>query len=874
VPAKLASLHESDEMPGAFPGSPNDQDTPTVPSKRIKTVELPKDATPKSAAPIEVPTEEMHPKHIHQSTVKPREEARWLGFSNMVPATEPPRRNNTLVESQATPSRTTSKPENAFKSPEFSFTFRREQSLELSPEAKQLMEEKRAEALRIKGQMKSNGEAAQLLGGAFDRKIAQPKTKKSRFSELHDAAFKKMDSIANHASAYRKDPTRLAAPATTSKIPAQTPSKSLKRSPSKAELDNAEATPSKTVPRASSKTNIFQSGGQLNRAPSMKSLRDQTTEEASPAKRVKRVEIKEASSSRPTSSSSGSSHKQPAQPSTPQHLKDSRQQPSYPNLAALSTPTQSSLARASSAKSAKVTSKIPAPSLVRSPSKPDLAQPGLIRSPSKPDLTHPSVKSPEDTTALMARSPVKGGPFASNHAAVPSKLNTLEPSAKTENDSAPLLSRSPAKGGLFSRMSAAVAASGNTMEEKPKALMDAALARTPAKSAIGRSSRPEQDHSPSPQKKEPQAPLLARSPLKISVAKSAVVEEDDVKQSSIPLLSQSPSKASQNQNPFATAATQSPVKSTGGSLIGRFNLLRSSPIKSILRTPQRLYSNDPSKIAAGTHFATPPKLGGEKHHGPAPATAPVRKHVDFSSSTKDPDALKNINSSDESSSPAAEDVPSAPEVEVTADYPTLPTVFSPVVNPTPDRRRQTIAPGDFTFRAGDGISFGTSALAPPASGARGSTIRHVSAEPDMIPSTIAASQKKRKFDFENKININPAELSPTVTPGSKKRKFIFENNAIAAKAAEPASTSDKENGGSDAVDDEGESRGKKRVKSAAPASKVAPPKPAQKTASRMPTLGVKPKAGAAGAPKEEKKKSSASISMARLNALAMPKRRG
>jgi hypothetical protein len=42
----------------------------------------------------------------------------------------------------------------------------------------------------------------------------------------------------------------------------------------------------------------------------------------------------------------------------------------------------------------------------------------------------------------------------------------------------------------------------------------------------------------------------------------------------------------------------------------------------------------------------------------------------------------------------------------------------------------------------------------------------------------------------------------------------------------------------------------------------------------MPTLGVKPKAGVAGASKDEKKKSSTSISMARLNALAMPKRRG
>lgn len=362
----------------------------------------------------------------------------------------------------------------------------------------------------------------------------------------------------------------------------------------------------------------------------------------------------------------------------------------------------------------------------------------------------------------------------------------------------------------------------------------------------------------------------------MSVAKSAGVEEDAEKKSSIPLLSQSPSKASQNYNPFAAEATQSPEKKTGGSLIGRFNLLRQSPIKSILRTPQRLYSNDPSKIAAGTHFATPPKLGGSKdlkHHGQVPATAPVRKHVDFSSSTKDPDALKNITSSDDSSSPPADDVTSAPKEEATADYPKLPNIFSPVANPTPDRRRQTIAPGDFTFRAGDSISFGPSSLAPQASGTRPATIRHVSAEPDMIPSTIAASQKKRKFDFENKINLNPAELSPTVTPGSKKRKFTFENDAI-AKAAEPVSTSDKENGGSDAAEDEGETRGKKRVKSTAPPTKVAPPKPAQKTASRMPTLGVKPKAGAAGPAKDEKKKSSTSISMARLNALAMPKRRG
>jgi len=856
-------------MPGAFPGSPIEQDTPTQPSKRSRMTEA---ATPVSAAPIQAPTEEMHPKHLHQSTAKPREEARWLGFSNMPPATEPPKRNAKHVEAQATPSRTT-KQENAFKSPDFTFTFRREQSLELSPEAKQLMDEKRAEALLIKEQMRSIGEAAQMSGDAFGRKIAQPKGKKSRFSELHDAQFQKMDSIAGHASAYRKDPSRLAAQTPGSKVPVQTPSKSLKRSPSKAELDKNEATPSRTIPRTTSKPNLAQPASQLRRAPSMKNLREPATEDATPAKRVKRTETQDVSNARPSSSSSDK-----ALLSTPQHIKDSRQQPSYPDLTHLATPTQSSLARAGSVKSTKVTSKIPGPSLVRSPS--------------KPTLVEPSKDSPKPATNLMARSPVKAGIFGNSSS--PSKPATSGSGKEDHEDRMPLLSRSPTKSGLFSHTHTAVDMSSGALEEKPKSMMDAALARTPAKAGIHKHARLDQDNSPSPQKKEPQAPLLARSPLKMSVSKAPEAEQPtSQKQSSIPLLSQSPSKASQSNNPFTSAVEQTPnVKSTGSNLFGRFNMLRGSPIKSILRTPQRLYSNDPSKIAAGTHFSTPPKHGDTKNSkepGPPPATAPVRKRVDFSSSTKDHDAIKMDISSDEPSSPVEDEATSTVPAAGTANYPTLPTIFSPVVNPTPERRRQTVAPGDFTFRAGDGILFGDR-LAPPASAKAASSIRHVSAEPDIVPSTVAASQKKRKFDFENKMNANPAELSPTVTPGSKKRKFAFENNAI-AKTAEVASASDKENGGEEEVEDEDSSRPAKRVKSAAAttskvaakSSKSAAPKPAPKKASRMPTLGVKPKAGSAGAtaaaaaaaaPKEEKKKSTASITMARLNALAMPKRRG
>ena len=41
-----------------------------------------------------------------------------------------------------------------------------------------------------------------------ERKKAVPKGKMTRFSDVHVQQFKKMDSIANHASAFRADPSR------------------------------------------------------------------------------------------------------------------------------------------------------------------------------------------------------------------------------------------------------------------------------------------------------------------------------------------------------------------------------------------------------------------------------------------------------------------------------------------------------------------------------------------------------------------------------------------------------------------------------------------------------------------------------------------
>ncbi|KAK6439816.1 hypothetical protein LTR95_003975 [Oleoguttula sp. CCFEE 5521] len=223
VPARLASVHESDEMPGSFPDSPSEIASPSIPTKRIKVADDSGCQTPRFASPIQPTAEEMHPRLHHETTVKPREEARWLGFSKMAPATEPVRRENKLAAPDMTPSRTTVNL-SASKSPRYHLTFRREQSLELSPEAKKLMVEKRAEALKIKEQMKATGEGAMLFD-ATGRKLATPRSKKGRYSDIHAAQFQKMDSIAAHASAYRKDPTRTTATTPESKSATHEPTK-------------------------------------------------------------------------------------------------------------------------------------------------------------------------------------------------------------------------------------------------------------------------------------------------------------------------------------------------------------------------------------------------------------------------------------------------------------------------------------------------------------------------------------------------------------------------------------------------------------------------------------------------------------------------
>ncbi|KAK6426146.1 hypothetical protein LTR95_016154 [Oleoguttula sp. CCFEE 5521] len=807
VPARLASLHESDEMPGSFPDSPSEINSPSIPTKRIKVADDCGCQTPKFASPIQLTAEEMHPQLHHETTVKPREEARWLGFSKMAPATEPVRRENKLAAPDMTPSRTSVNP-NAFKSPDYQFTFRREQSLELSPEAKKLMVEKRAEALKIKEQMKSTGEGASLFD-ATGRKVATPSSRKGRYSDVHAAQFQKMDSIAAHASAYRKDPTRTTAITPESKNAMQAPAKLLKRSHSKAELDKVDATPPRKLPQSQSLSYLHHTTSQLPRSRSMKDLAPVASSDQAPAKRIKRVE----EMPRPTSSGSDK-----AGLTTPQIIRHVMQ-PQYPSLPHLTTPTQASLARANSAKSVKTTSKIPAL--------------GLARSPSKPDMGSLLAKEAKQSGPLLSRSPTKGEIFGKAPAAVVDEQGAVM---------SPLLVRSPTKFGLHKSAPDHIDGSPSLTKSKQAPL----LSRAPVR-ANGQHTKSGEEVPASPVAKSEHVPLLRRSPLKASIRDDAIKEEAVDKPSSIPLLARSPSKMSLNQNPFDTAPMATPSK-IGTSLMGRFNKLRATPIKSILRSPQRLYSNDPAKVAAGTHVATPPRAVLDKKNARVvPATAPVRKHVDFSSSTKAREASKSASPSE----------PTSPAPALITCYPTLPTLTSPLADVSTQRRRQTVAPGDFTFRAGSGIVFGPSPTASPAASSRPATIRHVSAEPALPPPvSAAASMQKRKFDFENQASASAVQRSPTVTLGSKKRKLDSENEELTA-------ASDKENAG-DEAEEAAVERPKKRIRTAEIAQ-------GGEKKGRLPTLGVKPKGGEK---KEVKAKGSSVISRARLNALAMPKKRG
>jgi hypothetical protein len=244
--------------------------------------------TPKTE-PKPTPSE-MHPKTVHPTTNAPNSGFK-LGFADLPP--NPP----TVATAQNTPSRSQ---QSTVKSPgpaSFQFTFGSE--AHLSSEAQKLMENVREEAARIKAQMQlekenqdeKDAEAELMFEGinATGRKIAKPKPKAGRFSDVHMAEFKKMDSIANHASSFRAKPGYI-----------RPTTQSLKRSGSKAELDEPER------PRTAGKSTPLRIPPPFGARPlassPFKSIPNATSdrlENTSPAKRQRRSEAEDVSAARP-----------------------------------------------------------------------------------------------------------------------------------------------------------------------------------------------------------------------------------------------------------------------------------------------------------------------------------------------------------------------------------------------------------------------------------------------------------------------------------------------------------------------------------------------------------------------------------------------
>ncbi|CAF9916544.1 MAG: hypothetical protein ALECFALPRED_010784 [Alectoria fallacina] len=344
--SKLSSLLERDESPqsGALRSLNAIVSSPLAPPNTTMVQGLvdvqPSPVKTPQTASIQPSMEEMHPSKVHQSSIKPSASRQRFGTILSRMTGSPSKPALTALPPQ-TPSKSKGSLPDRMTSPTFDFSFERPES-DLSIEAQKIMGSVREEAAKIKAQMieerskqeYKDGEADQLYG-VGGRKIAKPKGKSGRYSDVHKQEFKKMDSIAGHASIWKN------------KVEAN--ASSLKRSQSKAELDE----PLGKLPRSKS----FKSFGHQHSSDRL--------ENTSPGKRAKQSRYDDTSSARPVSRDTNSELENAQTTSA-----KVRPQSALPS--AVTTPTKASLARSVSVKSMK-TSMIP--SLSRSASTKTLGSP-------------------------------------------------------------------------------------------------------------------------------------------------------------------------------------------------------------------------------------------------------------------------------------------------------------------------------------------------------------------------------------------------------------------------------------------------------------------------------------------------------------------
>ena len=359
--AKLSSLLERDESPA---GVQSNLDavvaTPVAPPNTI----IPHSRFGMPASPIKTPKTasrltfgETHLSKIQQSTTSS------VGALSCHPVTNVsdsfPSKPTVAGDTQDTPSKSRPFLPKHMNSPTFDFSFERPES-DLSVEAQKIMDNVREEAAKIKAQMleerakqeHEDGVTDQLYGvGA--RKIAKPKGKGGRFSDVHNQEFEKMDSIADHASTWK------------SKIQGSlTPS--LKRSPSKAGLEEAHTLKSMTESK-SMRSLHFSASDRL--------------EDSSPGKRAKRRHGDDASTARPMSRDAYENL-----PKTPTSSYLTSNLPS-----AVTTPTKASLARSASVRD------------MRSSNVPSLCRTASTKTLGRANLNMPKTEGSNKYTASLSR---------------------------------------------------------------------------------------------------------------------------------------------------------------------------------------------------------------------------------------------------------------------------------------------------------------------------------------------------------------------------------------------------------------------------------------------------------------------------------------
>ncbi|KAM4057106.1 erythromycin esterase [Hirsutella rhossiliensis] len=274
----------------------------------------------------------------------------------------------------------------------FTFRFTREAAdTALSSDARRMMDQIRGQAAKIKADLiaqKDEGASPKTSG----RVIAKLKGKCGRFSAAHTAEFSKMDSIEGHASAWRAQNGRF------------TPAKSsLKRSPSKANLDATPLSQGSAIKPTPSKSLLAEmpDGGaklRLKRTSSVANLDYHQTQdehkEHSPAtspekflalartgqqstvKRLKQRYEDDSSSARPVSRDGSSLPRPVTRSDNPGSLSRSKS-----GLARLMSPTKSSMAHAAGLQDS-------TSSIIMASPKP--SQPGIPKSASAMSFGSPS----------------------------------------------------------------------------------------------------------------------------------------------------------------------------------------------------------------------------------------------------------------------------------------------------------------------------------------------------------------------------------------------------------------------------------------------------------------------------------------------------